>query len=81
MPYRRTPRKAFQDIGAEDVRNQSCALVKPRLSVGERTDTGRFLAAMLEGVQSEERQLRSVIDATQADDAALLVGPFVELGG
>jgi hypothetical protein len=35
---------------------------------------------MLKGVKSQERQLRGGIDATEADDAALLVRPVVKLG-
>jgi hypothetical protein len=32
---------------------------------------------MLKGVQGQERHLRGVVDAAEADDATFLVGPVV----
>ena len=80
MPQRRTARKASQDIRAEDIGNQSNTFVKPCFTVGERTDSGGFLTPMLKGVKCQERQIRGAINATEADAAALLVRPVVELG-
>ena len=67
-------------LGVEDVGDEAEFLVELGVAAVRRADPSRFLAAVLERVESQEGELGGVLDVADADDATLLAGTVVEEG-
>ena len=62
-----------EDLVVEGLADVSHALVGARFAVGvDGYDSGRFLAPVLQGIQSKERQFGRPLDSTDREDAALV---------
>ena len=77
---RRVAGKRRDPPGVEDVGHEADFLVQPRAPSVGRADPRRLLAAVLQRVQREKGELRSVVDAADSHDAALLARTVVEEG-
>ena len=70
--------KALQGTFAEDIGNQAHVLVNQNFFAVSGHNAGAFLAAMLEGIQSEIDKLGGVLVAENPTDAAFMPGFYRE---
>src|SRR6266545_7699566 len=73
MPDRMVARQLGQRRFAEDVGHQAHRLVNGQAAAVAGRNAGRFLAPMLQGVQSQVAELGSLRVAVDRDDPALLM--------
>ncbi len=69
---RRPARQAREPRLAEDVGDVAHLPLDVDLPLVERRDPGRFLAAVLEGVEAEVRQVGGIVRVADAEDAAFV---------